>query len=357
MDGTSTKKRFLFIIVCNLFVATLLFTFCEAFVRWKGFESYVGPEQKQVMITAEPGGKLFQKHPTLGYTHIPGEFTVTLPGPAKAKLSFHVTHLDSTLRITHSLETYTASQPKPEIWILGCSLTHGWSLNDEETYPWLVQMQFPDYEVVNFGVSGYGTIHSLIEVQEALQIREKPKLVILAYSSRHDIRNAFTRRRRKSVAPWNKLGPLVQPYGRLDKNGKLQVHMADVIYQEAPFMRYSAFIHFLEDTYNNKEDAYLHVHDISKAIIRELNTLCKTNDVKLVLAGIEAIEETMEMLDFAQQEGILSTNISVDLSLPGYTNAPFDPHPSAMADREMARKLIEFLGSSGALRSQEPRNQ
>ena len=134
--------------------------------------------------------KFFSKHPTLGYSHIAGKFTVTLGDG----YSFKVTHLPNTLRITHPLNTYGQEDlQKEEIWIFGCSFTHGWSLNDQETYPWFIQQRFPEYEVINFGVSGYGTIHSLIQLNEALEKGRRPKIAVLTYGSLHDERNVFLR--------------------------------------------------------------------------------------------------------------------------------------------------------------------
>jgi len=142
--------------------------------------------------SVEPGGSLFRPDPVLGYTHLPGAFVVTLATGYK----FRMTHLPNTLRVTHQMETYPSSPEKESIWIFGCSHTHGWSLNDEETYPWLLQEFFPDFEIVNFGVSGYGTLHSLLQLQEALQ-HSRPRLVVLAYASFHDVRNLLLRKRQK----------------------------------------------------------------------------------------------------------------------------------------------------------------
>ena len=151
-----------------------------------------------INVSVEPGNKFFIKHHTLGYTHLPGKFKVTLNDTS---YSFNVTNLSNTLSITHPLNTYPADPRKKEIWIFGCSITQGWSVNDEDTYPWIVQENLPNYEVVNFGVGGYGTLHSLIQLQEALKERKKPELVVLAYGSCHDARNTFSRKRRKSCNP------------------------------------------------------------------------------------------------------------------------------------------------------------
>jgi hypothetical protein len=78
---------------------------------------------------------------------------VTLPNG----YAFRVTHLPNTLRVPYPLATDAHARSKPEIWLFGCSFTHGWSLNDEETYPWVLQERLPMYEVVNYGAWRCGT--------------------------------------------------------------------------------------------------------------------------------------------------------------------------------------------------------
>jgi hypothetical protein len=294
-------------------------------------------------ITVEPGGKFFKKDHLLGYTHLPGRFKVTL----RDNYVFNVTHLENTLRITHPISTYDNLISKPEIWIFGCSITHGWSINDQETYPYLLQEKLSDYEVVNFGVSGYGTLHALIQLKEALKAK-KPQLVIIAYGSFHDERNTFSRGVRKTVAPWNKLGALSQPYARLGPDKKLQYGMAAVDYREFPLMRYSALVNLVEEKYNIIEGRLLQSHQVSKAIIKEISLLCKEHNIKLIVAGITSDWRTVDMLRYCKSEGISPVDISVDLTIPGNNNLPIDGHPSALANKKFAKKLL------GAIQDQVP---
>ena len=255
-----------------------------------------------------------------------------------SKYSFSVTTLPNTLRITRPLDSYKEPERKQEIWIFGCSLTYGWSINDEKTYPWLLQERFPKYDVINFGVSGYGTIHSLSQFREALKTRA-PKVAVLAYASFHDQRNTFSRIRRKEIAPWNKLGPLVQPYARLDKEGGLQYLFADVEYSEFPLMRNLALAHFIEMNYNQMEFKGHRSHAVSEVLIAEMARLAKQFKVKFILANIEGDHA---MLDFAEKNRIPNIDISVDLNLPEHTNLPHDDHPSVLANEKYADKLGSF---------------
>ena len=304
----------------------------EIALRLKGYEAWHRPE---VAVRVDPGGKFYQPHPTLGYTHIPGHYTVFF-----WDTSFAATHLPNTLRVTHPIESYNDSQNKEEIWIFGCSFTHGWGLQDYETYPWLLQQRFPEYEVVNFGVGGYGSIHSLIQFREALQVKT-PRVAVLAYANFHDERNTFSRQRRKWVVAGRALGPIVQPYARLDGSGKLQYQFAASEYTEFPLMRYSALVNFIESKYDQLEVNLVHSHDVSKALVLEMAKIAGEHQVKFIVAGIFASDGTREMLNFAQAHGIPSIDISVDLKVPA--NRLPDEHPSALANRQFADKLESVL--------------
>jgi hypothetical protein len=293
----------------------------------------------QVAIKVEPGGRFFTADPTLGYRHLPGTFTVTLPDG----FTFKATHLENTLRATHTAGDGAQASPKPEIWVFGCSFTHGWSLNDDQTYPWLLQEALPGMEVVNFGVSGYGTLQSLLQFQQAASARPAPRIAILAYGSFHDARNTFLRNRRKEVAPWNHLGTLVQPYARVDRQGRLTYSMAEVEYTEFPLMRTFAFAHAIEQIYDKYEDYLYDSHRVSKALMRRFADVAREHGVRLLVAGISDDASTREMLDFCRTLGISATDVAVDLLSAEFNNMPHDPHPNAAADRHYAQGIEAFL--------------
>jgi hypothetical protein len=288
-------------------------------------------------FAVEPKGKFFTKDSELGYKYLPGKFKVTF----NSNYSFNATHLNNSLRITHPLKTYNQFSQKPEIWIFGCSFTYGWSVNDSETYAWLLQEKLPKYEIVNFGVNGYGTLHSLIQFKEALKQANKPKIAVIAYAVFHNRRNTLLRERRKQMTSWNKLGTLLQPDARLNGENNFTYKMTKLEYREFPLMRVSALSNFLDVNYNKLENKLFRSHEVSKAIIEEFNRLAEANGVKLVVVGINS--GSAKMLQELSQEGIPTADISVDLKIPANNNLPHDGHPSAAAHRQYAEKLQVFL--------------
>lgn len=316
----------------------LIFSLAEVSARIIGYRPWV---TTQLDIVVEPGGKLYAPNPILGYTALPGTFKVTTDG----SYSFNITNLDNTLRVTHPL-TSPSPKTKTGIWIFGDSITYGWSVNDKDTYPWLLQEKLPDYEVVNLGVNGYGTLQNLIQLREALKNGNEPKVIFLAYASWDDVRNTFIRGRRKMLTAAASLGPVNQPYARLGSNGKLNVSIDTLEYRPFPLMRYSAFIHALEESYDRYEERHSQSHEITKAIIKEFADVCRTRGIELVVAGLTSDPTTLDMFRYCNGEGVKTVDIWVDfLNIKENNNLPYDSHPSAVAHRQYAQKLEHFLRS------------
>ena len=332
----SRRKKFLFQLIYYPVTALLIFSIAEAAARIKGYKPWT---MKKPDIVVEPGGRLYRTDPMLGYTLLPGTFKVTLSGA----YSYQITNLDNTLRVTHPLNTYPGHASK-SIWIFGDSITYGQSVNDAETYCWLLQEKFPDYEVVNFGVMGYGTVQSLIQLRDALKDRDEPGLVVLTYASWQDIRNTAIRGWQKILVPSASLGLVTQPYARLSSEGRLEILTDPVLFREVPLMRYSAFIHALEESYDKYEERHSLSHEITKAVIKEISDSCKARGIELVVAGLTSDATTSDMLEYWKREGLRTVNIWVDfLNIKENNNLPYDSHPSAIAHQQYAQKLEVFL--------------
>ena len=309
------------------------FGFAELALRLQGRQPF---SAQPADIRVEPGGKLFRPLPDGGFGHFPGEFQVTLP----TGYQFRVTHGTNGLRSTHPPRA-PETKPRPELWIMGCSLTHGWSLNDEDTYPWRVQAALPEFEVVNGGVSGYGTLHQRLLFQELLKQRGKPASVVVAYGRFHDYRNTYVRIWQKGFAPYNRLPNLIYPFARLTDAGELRYDASPAIYSEWPLQRQSALVHWLEQHANVAEERAVNSHAVSRALLKNWAAACLKDGIVFTVAGISS--DAGPMLEWCRAAGIKTVDISVSLTEPGNTNAPHDGHPSAKANRVYAEKLAGFL--------------
>jgi hypothetical protein len=290
---------------------------------------------QQAPIVVEPGGSLFEPDSRLGYRHRAGRYQVR-----NGSLEFTVTHGPDTLRITRPDPTPTA---RPGLWVFGCSLTHGWLVQDEETFPWALQQRFPRLDVVNFGVNGYGTVHGLIQLEEALATRRSPDVVVVAYASFHDDRNTFARVRRKEVVPWNHLGALSQPAARLDPERRFRIELAPFRYRELPGMRRLASLHLLEQAWTQLERRSLHPAEVTDALLDRFEERAREAGARFVLAGMWRDETTAKRLEWARARGWLAVDISFNLEDPRNSHLPWDPHPSARGQGIYAERLASFV--------------
>jgi hypothetical protein len=327
------RKRPAFIAAAVLLALLVAALIGEVVARVAGFKPF---SAQPADILVEPGGKLFRVLPEGGFGHFPGEFKVTLP----TGYQFRVTHGTNGLRATHPPLAPDA-KPRPELWILGCSLTHGWSLNDEDTYPWRVQAALPEFEVVNGGVSGYGTLHQRLLFQELLKQRGKPAMVVVAYGLFHDYRSTYVRIWQKGFAPYNRLPDLTYPFARLNSAGQLSYDASPAKYFEWPLQRQSALVHWLEQHANVAEERRVRSHEVSRALLANWAGVCIKEGIPFIVAGISS--DAGPMLEWCRAAGIKAVDISVPLTEPGNTNAPHDGHPSAKANRVYAEKLVAFL--------------
>ncbi len=68
------------------------------------------------------------------------------------------------------------------IAVAGCSFAFGYGVKDYETLSYFLQQQMPGYEAYNYGVSGYGTQHLLLQTREKITSKEiKQKQGVLVY--------------------------------------------------------------------------------------------------------------------------------------------------------------------------------
>lgn len=330
------RRRLAFIVAATALALLLAALIGEGLARARGLKPFAAqPANIQVV----PDGKLFRALPEGGFAHFPGAFKITLP----TGYEFRVTHGTNGLRVTHP-PLVSEAKVRPELWILGCSLTHGWSLNDEDTYPWRVQTALPEFEVLNGGVSGYGTLHQRLLFQELLKQRGKPAVVVVAYGLFHDYRNTYVRIWQKGFAPYNRLPDLTYPFARLGAAGELIYEAAPATYSEWPLQRQSALVHWLEQNANVAEERRVRSHAVSRALLANWAGACLKEGIPFIVAGISS--DAAPMLEWCRTTRIKAVDISVPLSEPGNTNAPHDGHPSAKANQMYAEKLVSFLKAS-----------
>jgi len=291
-----------------------------------------------VPFRVEPGGKLYEDDPLLGYRLKPGHYAVFLADGTPVT----TTHLAEHERTTGPEEDRTG---RPGIWILGCSYTYGWSLPDKETFPWRLQQSLPGFHIRNLGVPGYNNVQSLLWMRQKLQNGDRPQVVVLAYASFHDERNAGLRRWQKTlIRPRDGgLGPQAQPNARLDADGRLRVSPTPEKFQEIPGMRLFSIPHSIEKRWAKIEANAVPKEEISAKLIETLAAEAEAVGATFLLAGIERDDQTRHMLQIWRAKGGRIADVSVDLNETGMRNTPHDPHPGPRAQQIFSQKILESL--------------
>ncbi len=337
-DQVRERWRSLTLLTASVLLAVLA---GEVLVRLAGYRPWGRSEVG--VASVEPGGSLYLSDPDLGYVYRPGRHRIEM----RWGKVFHTSNALDGLRITRP-STGASEAPDPStsgraaVWIFGGSFTYGWLLEDDETFPWKLQERFPELDLVNFGVGGYGTLHALIQYEAALTQRPAPWVVLIAYNWFHARRNTSPRARHKALRPQTSMGLIAIPRARLVE-GELRREVVPLHYRGLPFYRQSALSNFIDELYNRVETRSVDGDGVTRAILGRFAELALGHGSELVLAGLSDHPRTHAMLSYARQIGARTVDIAVDTTLPGASHAPYDNHPSASTNTTYADRLERYL--------------
>jgi hypothetical protein len=312
-------------------VIAILVVAGEITARVLGHRPWKEPHQA---ISIQPEGSFYVADSVLGYRGKPGRFALRL----QDSLDFTVTHDSAGWRQSHTLP-----DSLPQIWIFGCSFTHGFGVNDAEAYPAQLQGMLPGYHVRNFGMDAYGTLQNWLTLRDLLRKGEKPALIILAYGAFHDQRNTANRYWRKALHGQQIAEGITYPYIRLDENDSLHITYQQLEYHPLPLQRHLAMLSLLEENWNRSEDEGLRSKHVTEILIQRMANASHHAGAQFVLAGIYKHPETVNMLRTFHTEGIHTVDISQDLEHPSARILPGNGHPNAASHRKMAEALHSYL--------------
>ncbi len=113
----------------------------------------------------------------LGWVNAPEDATYHFVSTGRRGTSDAVYHMHGGFR-----DTSATPQTGPIVIAAGCSFTYGMGVNDEDTWPWLVQAQMPGYHLINAATSAYGVAQALMRADWVIaQDPGKVKAVLFAF--------------------------------------------------------------------------------------------------------------------------------------------------------------------------------
>lgn len=316
--------------------ALLLLAISEIAARaWlgNGFHGVLAtPAAIRSLVTPSPrvtaGAPLIRFDPEVGYACLPGKHEVVVHRGAAAK-KFTATIGQDGLRIAAATD---GAVNRPEVWILGCSFTWGYMLNDNETFPWLIQEHLPDAHVRNFGCNGCGTIQQLLYLRRTATHRENPPAVaVFVYNPFHLERNTLSDHV-YSMFQMNQqeLNLAGYPVTSLQPGGAVDVRIVPVFSPEG--VRLAA--------QPGPEPLAL-----AQAILGEIRNLCDRMRIRPIFAVQSGVRD-VGLPVHARKLGFEVVDISVPLESAQFTFLPLDPHPNAQANQRYAQNLLPVILSA-----------
>lgn len=180
-----------------------------------------------------PGKSLIVSDPLQGWRYAPGEFTVPMGIDSRK----------NGIVIEEHGGRYTGKSPdgnsgvKPNVFLLGGSITFGFGLSDEETLGFKLQTALPNKNIYNFAVTGYGTYQSILSfATKVTNVMKQGDTVIYGFCSCHIDRNVAHPNYLVGLASRSSTGNISMPYCDIDNNQL-------VCYPPAPFYKENVFRH------------------------------------------------------------------------------------------------------------------
>jgi len=303
----------------SLIVLILLFPTAEIAARIIGWKALWNTDY-HISSTPSPW---MTGDSSLGFQLCPGEFSITL----NKALTFQTTHLSDGTRWVNASDT-----TQQAVHLFGCSFTYGYGVNDQETFAYMMQQEFPRWHFRNFAVPGYGTAQAVLRLEEAIRAGEAPKVAVLVYSAAHAERDvmAFSWRRALKIG-FSRSNDRVEqsmqgarfPYWDLSAQ-KLSEAKWDELYANWFGRETFAIVNALQSN-SEKEIPESAQRSGSLALVQRFVQICAEHRIQAIIVNLDGAQ--LSKKDFQESTALLCP-IFFDFSNHALTNYPHDEHPN-----------------------------
>lgn len=275
----------------------------------------------------------------LGWKNKPGVYD--LPPYRPGDRDSRVTFLNDGSRATGIANL--VGQDK--VTVVGCSVTEGWGLSDEQTYPWKLQDKFPTVKIINYGTAAYGTLQSLLRLERMFSEFQHPKMVLYGFITQHESRNVAMYNWMRGLAQYSKRGHVAVPFVTIDEKGELQRHPPEK-YPIWPLSERLATVSAVRDLYMRlmtRRRAF-QARTATQKLILEMNELCHSNDTRFAVAILLA--EDAEKSEYARFLGDHDVPF-IDCAFPltPEMQVPGEGHPNGAMNTLWANCIAEKIGA------------
>ncbi len=277
----------------------------------------------------------------MGFALSDGSFEVTI----NKGHTYMATHKNGERRTSKK----TTNDSLPQLFLMGCSYTYGMGVDDDENFPFLVQQELASYRVRNFGVPGFGTVQSYLQLKKEFEGGSIPKVVIINYCDFHAERNALlpSYRSNLSIGYQNsseqakkKMNSANIPYL---KGGEIKYEKWEDLYRNWTGRETFAMINYLQRNFDRATTDKINVDKINLDIFLKIQVLCENENVRLIVTQLIRNKASKYFLEILKLHDFEILNISLNLTTKKYTNLPYDSHPNNKAHVHYAQKISQLF--------------
>lgn len=332
------KRRWVY----YLYLFLLLFPLAEVATRIMGYQPYVNEDYS---ISSSPDACI-KSDLQYGLALVPGSYKTTI----NRQHTYAVQHTKDGQRVT----PFNTANQADSVYLMGCSFTYGMGVNDTETFASRLQVEHSNYRFVNFGVPGYGTIQSFLQLQEKLASGSHPEKVVLNFSKLHFDRNALTPTYRRNL----KIGfersniknaALLKdanfPYIDGENMNEIKHVQWKDIYHNWMGRETFSTINFLNIQSDHSTAAKIDDYKITEHLIERLNKLCLDNNIDLLVCLLDSDQKVRKLIQFCKTENIDIVKVGLTHKDPDLTNLPHDSHPNAKGHKLISNKISTWLNN------------
>lgn len=206
----------------------------------------------------------------------------------------HYSFLEGGSRKTSAGQT-DVRDARPKLIAVGCSFTQGWAISDEETYAWKLQERFPDDEVLNYGVAGYGTYQSLLMLERVLPAVRNPKVVLYGFYDKHEDRNVAPAAWVRKLSMYSRRGHVFVPYVSLGPEGQIVRHPPEA-YPVFPLREYSSMVALAESAYAElwAKERSVDGREATQQLLLQMRDLARRYGAQFALVFLTVNDETKD---------------------------------------------------------------
>ena len=324
-----------FVVGLGIFSASLLLSLslAEVCVRVLG----LGPWPRARLPRDEP--ILHVPDPVLGWRNKPG--TYVYPGYTPASPEIHMTIAADGSRATGG----DARLAGREILLVGCSFAFGQGLSDEDSLGWRLQRRLPGATVRNLAVAGYGTLQSLLLLEERVRENRSPPIVVYAFIDGHDSRNIAHPEWLRLLTAFSRAGMVAVPFATLESPGHLVRH-PPLLYPLWPLRRRFGLVSYLQDRAADSTAAgrVRQATAVTEQLIVDMNAEVASAGGKLLVAVLYGPRATMQAYEQSLSgSGIDTVDCSSDFPIPVALQVPGEGHPNGSVNERWAACIADSL--------------